>query len=68
MADTTPVVHIGENSPEQVAFKLLQSIAGNEGKKLSGATPTVGEYPDKKWLLDTYAECLHAVKGYRKTG
>jgi hypothetical protein len=29
MADAT-VVHIGENSPEQVAYKLLQTIASQE--------------------------------------
>lgn len=52
MADTS-VVHIGENSPEQVAFKLMQLIAINEGKTGSA---------DRKWMLDTYAECLHVVR------
>ncbi len=56
MADA-PVVHIGENSPEQVAFKLLGIIAMNEKKPL---TSTAGA--DRKWLLDTYAECLQTVK------
>jgi hypothetical protein len=37
MADTNTVVHIGENSPEQVVV-------------------------DRKWLLDTYAECLRTVR------
>jgi hypothetical protein len=55
-----PVVHIGENSPELIAFKLLMIIAGNEKKSINGS---VGAPPnaDRKWLLDTYAECLLAV-------
>jgi hypothetical protein len=31
----TPVVHIGENSPEQVAFKLLETIANIERISIS---------------------------------
>jgi hypothetical protein len=57
MAADTPIVHIGENSPEQVAYKLLQIVASNEGKSLTG-----GATADRKWLLDTYAECLHTVR------
>lgn len=60
MSDTT-VVHIGENSPEQVAYKLLQMIAAAEGKLLS-ATMAGPATADRKWLLDTYAECLIAVR------
>lgn len=58
MADQA-VVHIGENSPEQVAFKLLKEVARAEGKGLYDGAH--GEKPDRKWLLDTYAECLIAV-------
>jgi hypothetical protein len=57
-----PVVFIGENSPEQIAFKLLTIIAANEGKtfeKVAGGTATASA--DRKWLLDTYAECLQTV-------
>jgi hypothetical protein len=56
-----PVVHIGENSPEEVAYKLLKTVAANEGKSLLSSTSTRAT-ADKKWLLDTYAECLLAVK------
>ena len=56
MPDTT--VHIGENSPEKVALDLLQKVMSVEGKAL---TTDFGEVPDRKWLLDTYAECLLAV-------
>lgn len=63
MAENT-VVHIGENSPEQVAFKLMQEVASVEGKDMfsHGKTPA-----DRKWILDTYTECLRAVRGFRKT-
>lgn len=63
MADA-PVVHIGENSPEEVALKLFKFVADVEKKTLyvphnapsSGATVA-----DRKWILDTYSECLYAV-------
>jgi hypothetical protein len=56
MADNT-VVHIGENSPEEVAYKLLQNIASQERKTL-----IVSSEAERKWLLDTYAECLMTVR------
>ncbi len=56
-AKTAPVVHIGENSPEEIAYKLLVTIAANEKKSLHGAATA-----DRKWLLDTYAECLSTVR------
>jgi hypothetical protein len=46
------VVHIGENSPEQVAFKLFHEVASAEAGRAQ---------IDRKWILDTYAECLMAV-------
>jgi hypothetical protein len=62
MAEQAPVVHIAENSPEQVAYKLLQTIASNEGKSLGNSPVSGAASADRKWLLDTYAECLQAVK------
>lgn len=65
MADATPVVHIGENSPEQVALKLLREVMIVEGR-VASPTAVNGKTPaDRKYLLDTYAECLRAAKGYR---
>ena len=64
MADA-PVVHIGENSPEHVAFELLRVMASTEDKQL-GNWRSNGARPDRKWVLDTYSECLEAVKGNRK--
>ena len=57
MADT-PIVHIGENSPEQVAYKLMSVLAGAENKSLHGTT--IGA--DREWLIRTYCMCLTAVK------
>jgi hypothetical protein len=47
-------------SQEGVAFALLQSIANAESKALS--PDGGGEKPTKKWVLDTYADCLRTVK------
>lgn len=51
-----PSVHVGENSPEYVAFRLLERIAmvENRGFNAGGA--------DRNWILDTYAECLLVVQ------
>jgi hypothetical protein len=57
--DTT--VHIGENSPEQVAYKLLEEIAFAEGKSLRpGMT---GQKADRAYILSTYWECWRVVQG-----
>jgi len=42
------------DSPEQVAFKLFLEVAKAEG--------VAGAKPDRKWILDTYDECLRVVK------
>jgi hypothetical protein len=55
-----------ENSREHVAYRLLQEIARAEKKIITGLvhnSPS-GE-TTRKWLLDTYAECLDAVKAQR---
>lgn len=59
-----PIVHIGENSPEEVAYKLMINVAIAEGKdtnNMRGFTYVL-KSADRKWLLDTYAECLSTVK------
>jgi hypothetical protein len=53
MADTT-TVQIGENSPEFVAYRLLSHIASAEKMPLHSA--------NRQWILDTYTECLMAVR------
>ena len=62
MPDQAPVVHLGENSPEEVALKLTKTIASLENVSLLGHQQG---HADRKWLLDTYAECLKAVRGHR---
>lgn len=58
MADNT-VVHMGENSPEHVAHLLTQQILFSvEKDKYRELT--------RELLLDTYAECLEAVRGLRR--
>jgi hypothetical protein len=56
MANET-VVHIGENSAEHVAWKLYHDVMAAEGKNIRENT--------RKYLLDTYAECLIATKNLR---
>jgi hypothetical protein len=59
---------MGENSPEQVAFKLLETIASIERKTLNHLKPESlagREVAQRAWVLDTYAECLQAVRGKR---
>jgi hypothetical protein len=49
-----------ENSPEEVALKLLYEIAEAEGMQMRHAGGS--KKPDRQWILDTYAECIMAVK------
>ena len=65
MAGDNTVVNLGENSPEQVAFKLLQLVANAEKKQLQSVM-SASANSDRKWILDTYVECLQAVKGSRR--
>ena len=62
------VVHIGENSPKRVAYRLMENIASVEGKLFyqERATGADQRSADRQWILDTYADCLRAVRGFRK--
>jgi hypothetical protein len=63
MADA-PVLHNGENSPEYVAYRLLLNVAFVEDKKIAiSGLGSGSDKADRKWLLDTYAECLKTVRG-----
>ena len=54
-----PIVHISENSPEEVAYKLLQLVADVENRERYGH----GSNPvDREWVLRTYAQCIRAVR------
>ncbi|MBV8511218.1 MAG: hypothetical protein JO289_13760 [Xanthobacteraceae bacterium] len=51
---------MSDNTPEEVAYKLLMAV-GNAEKKNAPALSAA----DREWILDAYAECLDAVKGKR---
>ena len=55
----------GSPSPEEVAYKLLYLVAWSENKDLDAWGKA-----DRKWILDTYAECLLTVRdpNVRKAG
>lgn len=61
------IVHYGEGSPEAIAYKLMLDVMKLENR----AIPTVGVAPpahtpaDRYYLLNTYHECLMAVRGKR---
>ena len=62
MADET-VVHIGENSPERIAYKLFQHIADAENMALVAKPISADRHvANRKWILDTFAECLTTVR------
>ncbi|MGO8920569.1 MAG: hypothetical protein ACLQJR_32140 [Stellaceae bacterium] len=57
MADITSITG---DSPEAVALRLCEMVI-SDGQKPAGADAI------KKWLLDTYAECLLAVTNPKRT-
>lgn len=61
MVDAT-TVHIGENSPEHVAYRLMRDIASVKGKILATSDTNAQKVASRQWILDTYAECLQAVR------
>jgi hypothetical protein len=50
----------GSWTPEHIAYILLTVVAKREGKSLGASSTEVTA--DRKWLLDTFAECMQAVK------
>ncbi len=57
---STPVVHLHENSVEQVAYKLFLHIVQMAQVSLAPGHGKVAV--DMRWVLSTYAECLKAVR------
>ena len=43
------------------AVDLLRIVAYLEGKIIEHRPATKGKKPDRKWLFNTYAECLDAI-------
>lgn len=60
MADGT-VVHIGENSPEYVAYKLLHDIMSAEGRTFNASSSK--QIVDRTYILKTYYQCWQVAKG-----
>ena len=60
----TDWTHRCAESPESVALKLMHEIAKVEGRldHHRGARPVA---MDRQWILDTFSECLEAVRGQR---
>lgn len=60
------VLHIGENSPEEVAHKLFMQIASVEQKSVSmhdaGQLKAGWSKADREYILQTYAQCLNTVR------
>lgn len=63
MADQTQS-QSGENSPEHVAYRLMERIADVEGISLSKTGKE--KLATRKWILDTYAESVDAVRANRR--
>ncbi|HVZ02293.1 MAG TPA: hypothetical protein VHA35_22495 [Dongiaceae bacterium] len=54
--------HAGNETPESVAYRLLMLVADLESRTMHGNPAKDRTNADRKWILDTYAECLQAVK------
>ena len=60
-----PVLQVGENSPEYVAYRLMRDVLTeeNNANHRSGQN---AQKPPRERILDTYAECLQTVRGNRE--
>ncbi|MEO9900350.1 hypothetical protein [Nisaea sp.] len=65
MSDTTHL-HVGENTQEHIAFKLLEVVASVEQKNLFHYEGAPEKTPTREWVLNTFAECLQAARSHRK--
>lgn len=54
---------MSDSPAEKVAYDLLMAIAEAENKRSVRGWTGI----DRGWILDTYAECLEAVRGRRAT-
>jgi hypothetical protein len=49
-------------TPEQVAYNLLRDIAHAEKREYRGGPSYTDSRITKQWILNTYKECLAAVR------
>jgi hypothetical protein len=59
MADDQSFIVPSVATPEAVALALVQAVMRVEGKRFGKG---YDDSPDRKYILDTYAECLVAVR------
>lgn len=59
-----PVSRAVENTAEYVALQLMERIADVESVSLSRSGKD--KLASRKWILDTYAECLDATRANRR--
>jgi hypothetical protein len=61
MSESAPE-HPTDESPESVAYRLMLLVADLENRTLHGNPAKDRVNADRQWILDTFAECLRAVK------
>jgi hypothetical protein len=62
-----PVAPTGENSPEQIAYRLMHEVATVERITIgAGDLQPKWTRAGRAWILDTYQECLYAVKNPKR--
>ena len=55
-------VTMADNTPEYVAFLLMQHVASVEKKDLVPPASQGKTTADSAWILRTYAECLDCIR------
>lgn len=55
-------VLVGENTPEEVAYKLLRHISNCEKRSLDGGSGNGYTPADRKWILETYGKCITTIR------
>ncbi len=57
----TTEVRIASVSAEDAAYRLFNHISHVEKKALNASPSSDWTPADRKWILDTFAECIRAV-------
>jgi hypothetical protein len=56
------IIHVHESTPEQIAYKLFEHILELEDVYVT--RPSARSIPaHRQYILDTYAQCIRAVRG-----
>jgi hypothetical protein len=53
---------MSDNTPEYIAFALMEKIAATEGRVFLPRASTGQQTVDREWVLHTYAQCLMTIK------